>query len=68
MSVLNRAQFLLMLKFVYFGFGTKFKPKPRRLVVLGGGGLIVHKLCTAELVHRMKKWDFGRLAMIVDAL
>jgi hypothetical protein len=67
-SVLNRAQFLVMLWFVNFGLGTKFKTNPSRLVVFNGGGIIVHKSCTAEFVQRMKKCDFGMLAMAIVAL
>jgi hypothetical protein len=67
-SVLNRAQFFWMLWFVVFGLGTKFRPRPRRLVVFGGGCIIVHKLCTEVFVQRMKKCDLGRLAIMFAAL
>jgi hypothetical protein len=53
---------------VYFGFGTKLSPKPRRLVMFGGAGMTVHKLCTAAFVQRAKKCVFGMFAIMSRTL
>jgi hypothetical protein len=50
------------------GLGTKLSPRPRRHEILGGGGIIVQRSCTAEFVQRTKNCDLGMLAMMWWAL
>jgi hypothetical protein len=64
-SVLKRSQFFFISKFVNLGLGTNFKPNPKRFVKLYGGVKVVHKLCTAILVHRIKNCVAGRLAIML---